>query len=117
MQVGLMVPQGWKGEYDGWEAAKPGPERWSWPTGEERGLKSLWVIDHFHRPRATEEITFESFSTLAALRAVDLACPPRAHGGLHRVPQSGPHREAELDHRCHQRRPFRAGYRRRLEGG
>jgi F420-dependent oxidoreductase-like protein len=69
MQVGLMVPQGWKGEYDGWHAG----DAWDRTTelathAEGCGFESLWVFDHFHTvPVPTDEITFESFSTLAAL--------------------------------------------------
>jgi F420-dependent oxidoreductase-like protein len=69
MQVGLMAPQGWKGEYDGWEAAAA----WARTVelaeqAEDLGFESLWVFDHFHTvPKPTNEITFESFSVLAAL--------------------------------------------------
>jgi F420-dependent oxidoreductase-like protein len=69
MQVGLMAPQGWKGEYDGWEPAAA----WARTVelaehAEDLGFESLWVFDHFHTvPRPTNEITFESFSVLAAL--------------------------------------------------
>jgi F420-dependent oxidoreductase-like protein len=69
MQVGLMVPQGWKGEYDGWDAA----EAWTRSVAlaqqaESLGFESLWVFDHFHTvPDPTDEITFESFSMLSAL--------------------------------------------------
>jgi F420-dependent oxidoreductase-like protein len=69
MKVGLMAPQGWKGEYDGWEAA----EAWGRTIelaqqAEELGFESLWVFDHFHTvPEPTDEITFESFSVLSAL--------------------------------------------------
>jgi F420-dependent oxidoreductase-like protein len=69
MQVGLMAPQGWKGEYDGWAAA----DAWTRTIelahqAEELGFESLWVFDHFHTvPQPTDEITFESFSVLAAL--------------------------------------------------
>ena len=69
MQVGLMVPQGWKGEYGGWSAAAA----WSRSVelaqhAESTGFESLWVFDHFHTvPEPTDEITFESFSMLSAL--------------------------------------------------
>jgi F420-dependent oxidoreductase-like protein len=69
MQVGLMAPQGWKGEYDGWDPA----EAWARTIelaeqAETLGFESLWVFDHFHTvPEPTDEITFESFSVLAAL--------------------------------------------------
>jgi alkanesulfonate monooxygenase SsuD/methylene tetrahydromethanopterin reductase-like flavin-dependent oxidoreductase (luciferase family) len=72
MKVGLMAPQGWKGEYDGWDAAA------AWQRtvelardAEARGFESLWVFDHFHTvPDPTDEITFESFSVLSALAMV-----------------------------------------------
>jgi F420-dependent oxidoreductase-like protein len=69
MQVGLMAPQGWKGEYDGWNAA----EAWARTVelarnAESLGFESLWVFDHFHTvPDPTDEITFEGFSVLTAL--------------------------------------------------
>ena len=72
MQVGLMAPQGWKGEYDGWDPA----EAWARTVelavqAEELGFESLWVFDHFHTvPEPTDEITFESFSVLSALAMV-----------------------------------------------
>ena len=69
MQVGLMTPQGWKGEYDGWDPAA------AWKrtielaqNAEALGFESRWVFDHFTTtPEPTDEITFESFSMLAAL--------------------------------------------------
>jgi F420-dependent oxidoreductase-like protein len=72
MQVGLMAPQGWKGDYDGW----PPADAWARTVelarqAEELGFESLWVFDHFHTvPDPTDEITFESFSVLAALAMV-----------------------------------------------
>ena len=49
MHVGLMVPQGWKGEYDGWDPAA------AWARSvdlaqhaESLGFESLFVFDHFH---------------------------------------------------------------------
>jgi F420-dependent oxidoreductase-like protein len=72
MHVGLMAPQGWKGDYDGW----PPADAWARTVdlarqAEELGFESLWVFDHFHTvPEPTDEITFESFSVLAALAMV-----------------------------------------------
>ena len=72
MQVGLMAPQGWKGEYDGRDPA----DAWADTVelarqAEALGFESLWVFDHFHTvPEPTDEITFESFSSLAALAMV-----------------------------------------------
>jgi F420-dependent oxidoreductase-like protein len=69
MQVGVLAPQGWKGEYDGWDPAA------AWARtieltrqAEALGFESVWVFDHFHTvPQPTDEITFESFSTITAL--------------------------------------------------
>ena len=69
MQVGVITPQGWKGEYAGWDPAR------AWDRtvelarhAEDVGFESIWVFDHFHTvPEPTDEITFESFSTLSAL--------------------------------------------------
>src|SRR6186997_968882 len=72
MKIGIIAPQGWTGEYDGWE-----PERaWSRTVAVEQqadrlGFESVWLFDHFHTvPRPTDEITFESFTSLSALAAL-----------------------------------------------
>ncbi|MFL5643611.1 MAG: TIGR03560 family F420-dependent LLM class oxidoreductase [Chloroflexota bacterium] len=72
MKLGVIVPQGWVGEYDGWEPQ----DAWRRTTevarqAERLGFESLWLFDHFHTvPRPTDEITFESFTSLAALAAL-----------------------------------------------
>jgi len=69
VDVGVLIPQGWKGEYDGWEPARA----WSRTVelarqAEDLGFESEWVFDHFTTvPEPTDEITFESFSVLSAL--------------------------------------------------
>jgi F420-dependent oxidoreductase-like protein len=71
MQAGVIIPQGWTGEYDGWE-----PRR-AWERSaaladeaEELGFESIWAFDHFHTvPEPTDELTFESFTFLTALAA------------------------------------------------
>jgi len=69
MDIGVMVPQGWKGEFDGWSAA----DAWAnaiarAQQAEALGFESTWVFDHFTTvPNPTQEITFESFTMLAAL--------------------------------------------------
>jgi F420-dependent oxidoreductase-like protein len=72
VKVGIMVPQGWKGEYDGWDAAAAWRRTVELAVdGELLGFESEWVFDHFHTvPDPTDEITFESFSTLAAIAAL-----------------------------------------------
>jgi F420-dependent oxidoreductase-like protein len=83
MHIGLIVPNGWTGEYDGWD-----PERaWSRSVAvaqlaERLGFESLWCWDHVHTlqlvrpegaayptllPDPTDEMTFEVYTMLAAL--------------------------------------------------
>jgi F420-dependent oxidoreductase-like protein len=71
MNIGIIVPQGWTGEYKGWESkdawARTRDVAWQ---AEALGFESIWVFDHFHTvPRPAFEITFESFATLSALAA------------------------------------------------
>ncbi len=69
MKIGVIVPQGWTQEYSGWQSI----DAWARTRDiasqvEALGFESIWVFDHFHTvPRPAEEITFESFTTLAAL--------------------------------------------------
>lgn len=72
MKVGVIVPQGWTGEYAGIEAR----EAWRRTVDIARradagGVESLWLFDHFHTtPDPTDELTFEAFTTLTALAGV-----------------------------------------------
>ncbi len=71
MKIGAIIPQGWVGEYDGWEPLKAWQRTSAVARQAERlGFESIWLYDHFQTvPRPTDEITFESFTTLAALAA------------------------------------------------
>jgi alkanesulfonate monooxygenase SsuD/methylene tetrahydromethanopterin reductase-like flavin-dependent oxidoreductase (luciferase family) len=49
MKIGAIVPQGWVGEYDGWQAL----DAWRRTTlvaqqAESLGFESLWLFDNFH---------------------------------------------------------------------
>lgn len=69
MRIGIVVPQGWTGEYDGWDA-KRAWERTVWigQQAESLGFESVWAFDHFEtEPVPNDELTFESFTTLTAL--------------------------------------------------
>ena len=72
MKVGVIVPQGWTGEYDGWDPL----DAWRRSVevahhADRLGFESIWLYDHFHTvPRPTDEITFESFTSLSALAAL-----------------------------------------------
>ena len=71
MEIGVVVPQGWTGEYDGWDPPRAWERTLAVTLQAERlGFESAWVFDHFHtEPEPTDELTFESFTTLAALAA------------------------------------------------
>ncbi|MGA3030174.1 MAG: TIGR03560 family F420-dependent LLM class oxidoreductase [Candidatus Limnocylindrales bacterium] len=72
MDVGVMIPQGWKYEYNGWDAAVAWARSMELARDAEAlGFESEWVFDHFHTvPDVTDEITFESFTTLTAMAGV-----------------------------------------------
>jgi F420-dependent oxidoreductase-like protein len=71
VEIGVVVPQGWTGEYDGWDARRAWARTVAITQQAERlGFESAWVFDHFQtEPEPTDELTFESFTTLAALAA------------------------------------------------
>jgi F420-dependent oxidoreductase-like protein len=72
VKLGAIVPQGWTGEYDGWDPL----DAWRRTTqvaqqAERLGFESIWLFDHVHTvPEPKDEITFESFTSLAALAAL-----------------------------------------------
>jgi F420-dependent oxidoreductase-like protein len=72
MKIGVIVPQGWIGDYDGRDPV----EAWQRTEAVTRqadrlGFESVWLFDHFHTvPRPTDEITFESFTSLSAMAAI-----------------------------------------------
>jgi F420-dependent oxidoreductase-like protein len=71
VKLGVIVPHGWTGEYDGWESLRA----WAQTVAvakqaDSLGFESIWLFDHFHTvPAPTDEITFESFTSLSALAA------------------------------------------------
>jgi F420-dependent oxidoreductase-like protein len=72
MKMGVVVPQGWHGEFHDVD------DQAAWARtvavaqlAERLGFESIWLYDHFHTvPHPTDEITFESFTSLAALAAL-----------------------------------------------
>jgi F420-dependent oxidoreductase-like protein len=72
MKIGAIAPQGWQGEFDGWDPLKAWQRTVAVAREADRlGFESLWLFDHFHTvPRPSDEITFESFTALAALAAI-----------------------------------------------
>src|SRR5688572_28251034 len=72
MRVGIVAPQGWVGEYGGWDAERA----WARTVAvtrqaEAEGFDSVWLFDHFQTyPEPTDEITFEAFVALSALASL-----------------------------------------------
>jgi F420-dependent oxidoreductase-like protein len=72
VRVGIIVPQGWTGEYAGWSTE----DAWARTVdvtrrAEQLGFESAWLFDHFHTtPDPTDELTFEAYTTLSALGAL-----------------------------------------------
>ncbi len=112
MKIGAIVPQGWVGEYDGWDPL----DAWRRTTEVARqadrlGFESIWLFDHFQTvPKPTDEITFESFTSLAALAALTervrlghiVICTGGPAGGIPRArdqPGDGPPARKREDRR------------------
>jgi len=72
MEIGVVLPQGWTGEYDGWDPRRAWERTVAVARQAERlGFESIWVFDHFQTvPEPIDELTFESFTTLSALAAL-----------------------------------------------
>jgi F420-dependent oxidoreductase-like protein len=72
MKLGIIVPQGWTLEFAGWEPEAAWARSVAVAQRAERlGAESIWMFDHFHTvPRPTDELTFESFTSLSALAAL-----------------------------------------------
>jgi F420-dependent oxidoreductase-like protein len=72
MKIGAIVPQGWIGDYDGWDPLDAWRRTAAVAIQADRlGFESIWLFDHFHTvPEPTDEITFESFTSLSALAAL-----------------------------------------------
>ena len=79
----------------------PGHELAIWLARLRRSASnSIWVFDHFHTvPRPTEEITFESFTTLGGPRAGDTPSSARPRRSVRRISKSGTHRKDDFDAR------------------
>jgi F420-dependent oxidoreductase-like protein len=72
LKIGIVVPQGWTGEYAGFTPDQAWARTVAVAAPAERlGFESVWLFDHFHTvPEPTDELTFESFTALSALAAV-----------------------------------------------
>lgn len=70
LKFGLSLPQGWtmelasiKDPLEAYEAMTRVAQ-----AADELGFNSAWLVDHFHTtPRPSQEVTFECWTTLAAL--------------------------------------------------
>ena len=70
LKFGLSLPQGWvidlasiKDPIEAYEAMTSVAQ-----TADEVGFESAWLVDHFHTiPRPSQEVTFECWTSTAAL--------------------------------------------------
>jgi F420-dependent oxidoreductase-like protein len=69
LNLGVIIPQGWTGEYAGWEPSRA----WARAVAVARqaealGFESIWLFDHFHTtPEPRDVPVFESYVALTAL--------------------------------------------------
>ena len=72
MKIGVVVPQGWFTEYQGWDELAAWKQTVAVAQQADRmGFDSVWLYDHFHTvPQAADEIVFEPFTSLSALAAL-----------------------------------------------
>jgi F420-dependent oxidoreductase-like protein len=70
MKFGLSLPQGWTMDLVGIKDPVEAYETMTRvaQTADETGFHSVWLVDHFHTvPRPTQEVTFECWTSTAAL--------------------------------------------------
>ena len=58
MRVGIIAPQGWTGEYDGWDASRA----WARTVAlahqtETLGFDSIWLFDHVQTEPVPTDVT------------------------------------------------------------
>ncbi len=72
MRVGIALPQGYFGEYAGWQPQRAWQRTAQVARAAERlGYDSAWLYDHVHTaPEPTDELTWESTTALAALASL-----------------------------------------------
>ena len=55
MKLGVIVPQGWTGEYDGWETERAWARTVAVAQQADRlGFESIWLFDHLHTIAAAD---------------------------------------------------------------
>ena len=119
MKIGVIVPQGWIGEYDGWDPLAA----WRRTRGRRAaGRAARLRVDLAVRPLPHGPPPDRRDHVRVVHRAVGAGRPDdaraaRPHRHLHRVPQPGPDGQDDLDDGHDQRRPDGARDRRRLEAG
>ena len=70
LKFGVSLPQGWTMDLVGIKDPVEAYETMTRvaQTADETGFTSVWLVDHFHTiPRPSQEVTFESWTSTAAL--------------------------------------------------
>jgi alkanesulfonate monooxygenase SsuD/methylene tetrahydromethanopterin reductase-like flavin-dependent oxidoreductase (luciferase family) len=68
MQVGLLLPQGFFGEYEGWDPVKAWQRTLELAVlGEQLGFESLWTGEHVQSRWGGEQVSFDCLTLTAAI--------------------------------------------------
>lgn len=69
LKYGIALPQGWMMDLVGIRDHIQAYETMTHvaQTADESGYESIWLVDHFHTTRPSQEVTFECWTTTAAL--------------------------------------------------
>jgi F420-dependent oxidoreductase-like protein len=72
VKIGVVLPQGWLCEYQGFDSQAAWRQTVSVAQqAEQLGFESIWLYDHFHTvPVPADELVFEPFTSLSALAAL-----------------------------------------------
>lgn len=70
MDIGVVIPQGFTGEYEGLDPARAWARSLEVAQLADRmGFESIWLFDHFQPEASPEGTVFEGFTSMAALAA------------------------------------------------
>jgi alkanesulfonate monooxygenase SsuD/methylene tetrahydromethanopterin reductase-like flavin-dependent oxidoreductase (luciferase family) len=68
MQIGLLLPQGFFGEYEGWDPVKAWQRTLELAVlGEQLGFESLWTGEHVQSRWGGEQVSFDCLTLTAAI--------------------------------------------------
>ena len=107
LKFGVSLPQGWTMDLVGINDPVEAYETMTRvaQTADETGFTSVWLVDHFHTiPRPSQEVTFESWTSTAALARDTKRVRIGQIGHLQRLSEPGPAGKNGKHRRCAQPR-------------